>query len=682
MATNGQISYGDIIGQEISTNGYLLSWERTSYSIADNTSTISWSFSIRCQISGTYSNRSYSVNIDGNTYTGVMNGHFSGGWNTLMQNTTIIPHHSDGTRSFSYSFDAGRALAPWVPAFAASGTDTLDIIPRPATISSATDFNDEGNPTITYSLPSGATGIDALEACISFTGAKDDVPYRAISKTGTSYTFSLTDDERATLRKGITSGNSITVRFYIRTNLDGKNYYRNLTKTFTLINYAPTLTPDIKDTNARTIALTGDSNKLIKYYSNASVTFGAVARKEATIVDRRVICGSKTIEIEDQAQDTVIVEGVDSNTFYMRARDSRDYLIERAPVKALVPYVKLTNYLSTGKLDSNGNLTFTVKGTYFNGSFGAKNNTLELEYLVLDENGDPAFNKDGSGWVQLGTVTPTMDGTRYTYSHTITGLDYKQSYTLTVNAIDELTPVQTSSKVVAGVPVFDWSKEDFNFNVPVDANKSIVVGNTYENGLGANDSGGGVYYKRSDGNYADLISVNNDMIFIGSENSIDDIGSIDIASPTVEISADELNLLPFGGTLNIKGREYGENKVLWSNATGWYMKASQTVNLSEAISKQPNGIMLVFSLFDPTTQTPSDVSINSFFVSKKEVELLPGAPHTYFMMINSGFSVIGSKYLYIDDTTIKGHDTNATDGTSNNMTFTNKRFVLRYVIGV
>ena len=110
------------------------------------------------------------------------------------------------------------------------------------------------------------------------------------------------------------------------------------------------------------------------------------------------------------------------------------------------------------------------------------------------------------------------------------------------------------------------------------------------------------------------------------------------------------------------------------------MNASQSITLPSPISAQPNGIILVFSLY--RDGVPADASICSFFVSKKEVELMPGAGHTFFLLINSGFSVMGAKYLTITDTQIAGNATNATDGTNNNMTYTNTSFVLRYVIGV
>lgn len=646
------------------------SWRRTSYSVVDNTSTVTWELNYVAKdnklTNYTQSGPVYVVFIGNDEFEGEIDSivEYKVGTQFIASGTTVIPHNADGTRRFTFTYSFGyRSMGTK----SGSGYETLDSLPRPATITDAPNFNDDMSPLITYTVPN-VDSITKLEACVSFTGTKDDVPYREIDKTQTTYRFNFTSEERTILRKGVTSGRQIEVRFYLRSTINGVTYHSYITKTLVLVSYTPTLSPVIKDVNSRTIALTGDSNKLIKYYSNAQVTFGAAARKEATIVDRRVICGNQTIEIEDSAQDTVIVNGVESNTFYLRARDNRGNSEEDALTKTLIPYIKLTNSLKTNALDSTGKVTFTISGKYFNGSFGAKNNSMEVEYTLIDEEGNPAFNADGSGWVILGTVSPTVTDGTYKFSHTVTGLDYRKIYTLTVNVIDELTPVQTSSRVIAAVPVFDWSKSDFahHTNVYFD-NQKRIYGKTVPTDL---DEGTLLQV-------IDPCNQNNNLV-IGYGNYNEELLAPDGTTPAgSHIYGNAVRIYNKNG-LYINGRKYGENKILWSGA--YYMMASHTVKLNEAISAQPNGIVLVFSLY--RNGAAEDVSINSFFVSKKEVELLPGAPHTFLMGINAGFSNIGAKYLYIDDTQIVGHEGNTLTGANSGITFSNNSYVLRYVIGV
>lgn len=129
--------------------------------------------------------------------------------------------------------------------------------------------------------------------------------------------------------------------------------------------------------------------------------------------------------------------------------------------------------------------------------------------------------------------------------------------------------------------------------------------------------------------------------------------------------------------LYIQGRRYDENRTLWEGA--WYMNASQTINLPESISEQRNGIVLVFSYYDGGAL---DHSINTFFISKNQIEAFENCGHTFLMGINAGFSSIGAKYLYFTDTTITGHEGNISTGTNSGITFANNNYVLRMVIGV
>jgi len=61
----------------------------------------------------------------------------------------------------------------------------------------------------------------------------------------------------------------------------------------------------------------------------------------------------------------------------------------------LVPYVKLTNNLVVDSFTALGALTFTVKGKYYSGSFGAQDNTMEVELALVDSNGNFIFAESG-----------------------------------------------------------------------------------------------------------------------------------------------------------------------------------------------------------------------------------------------------------------------------------------------
>lgn len=118
--------------------------------------------------------------------------------------------------------------------------------------------------------------------------------------------------------------------------------------------------------------------------------------------------------------------------------------------------------------------------------------------------------------------------------------------------------------------------------------------------------------------------------------------------------------------------------LLWSG--GYYMTSGHTIELSEKVSTQRNGISLVFSEY--VDGEAKNTSFVSFFVSKRLVSNHGGCGHC-FQMCTSNLAYFATKYLYISDAKIVGHDNNKLTGTgTSGIKYTNNRFVLRYVIGV
>lgn len=122
---------------------------------------------------------------------------------------------------------------------------------------------------------------------------------------------------------------------------------------------------------------------------------------------------------------------------------------------------------------------------------------------------------------------------------------------------------------------------------------------------------------------------------------------------------------------------YAGQKVLWSG--GYYMTAGHTIKLSEKISEQNQGVVLVFSAL--TDGAVGDYWWHHFFIPKYVVKDSPGSGHC-FTMTAGNFSIVAMKYLLIKDAEITGHDNNNLTGTASGITFNNARFVLRYVLGV
>lgn len=269
-----------------------------SYSVANNTSNVTITFSIKGPWAPSFYDWTtyYGIAVDGVVKkTGSSAPYISTSYVNLLTWTGNITHNSNGSKSINvgvYLYHSGPSN--YLPkqytssSLLSMGSVTLTNIPRQATISSAPNFNDEQNPTITYSNPAG-NSVTSLQACISFTGAKDDISYRDISKTGTSYTFNLTDNERNILRNSIPDNNSITVYFYVRTIIGGVSYHSTLGKTFTITNGAPTFSSSnlsYYDSNSSISSITGNNTIIVRNKSNLMVTYTAAAAKKGATISK------------------------------------------------------------------------------------------------------------------------------------------------------------------------------------------------------------------------------------------------------------------------------------------------------------------------------------------------------------------------------------------------------------
>ena len=568
----------------------------------------------------------------------------SGGTFTLGTVTSgAVAHNADGSKSvaISCSFKLNATInGTYYGTVTASDTVELDSIPRAAQLTAAPNFTDEDNPAITYANPSG-NAVTSLQACISLTGANPDIAYRDVPKTGTSYTFALTTAERELLRNATTTANSRRVYFYLKTVLNGETYYSKAAKTLEIINALPTMSPTVSDNGTVSKTLTGDTSRVIRGYNSMHYAFNAAALKGAEITGYMITCGDKVGKLASGSLGTVY-----GNVFTLSVTDSRGNTTQQTIEKTLVDYVQLTCNLAAAAPNAAGALSFSVEGSYYNGSFGAVTNALTVQYRV----------KEGSGsygaWTSLGA---TVSGNTYTAAGSLSGLDYRQSYTLQARAMDMIYNADTEPAIESAeytgrtVPVFDWGKDDFNLNAP----------------LGMN--GSGIVLRHTEAGNTVLSGTNT--LYLRPNGTEDESGQLRI---------DSSGNATISGGLSVAGRQHGA-KTLWSSSGGYYMNASQSVNLSQAVSAQPHGIVLVFSVYASGAQ---DYGWQSFFVSKEEIAAYPGKAHV-FIMATPTFTKIATKNIFIDDTTLTGHDNNGATGTAaSGITYSNNSFVLRRVVGV
>lgn len=125
---------------------------------------------------------------------------------------------------------------------------------------------------------------------------------------------------------------------------------------------------------------------------------------------------------------------------------------------------------------------------------------------------------------------------------------------------------------------------------------------------------------------------------------------------------------------------YANNNVLWG-PDYYYMSGGNTINLSKKVSEQKNGIVLVWQAYSDGAPQPWDY--NFTFIPKWQALTNPSRGVTCFLA-NSQAGYIGTKYVYIFDNKITGHNENSSGATkgSSGITTTNNHWVLTHVLGV
>ncbi|MFR2774382.1 MAG: DUF859 family phage minor structural protein [Anaerostipes sp.] len=150
MAKSGSITTNQKEGRSVT-----LSWTLSNQDIANNTSTIAWTLKGSGSGSGWVMAGGFNATINGTTV-------YSTSTDTrikLYNGTTIasgslkISHNSDGSKSFSLSCQAG--VYTYAVSVTASGTHTLNTIPRASSVS-ATNTNLSAASTITITRASSA----------------------------------------------------------------------------------------------------------------------------------------------------------------------------------------------------------------------------------------------------------------------------------------------------------------------------------------------------------------------------------------------------------------------------------------------------------------------------------------------------------------------------------------------
>lgn len=434
---------------------------QNSQSAADNSSNVTVDLVINWN-GGSYNatgNAPGTLTIDGTAYDfkAVFNkDQKTSGSEVFYSETVDVPHNDNGSKTLvcEASFDT-QTMAGTVTA---ATTKTLTQIARESTLSAApADIGatsaitvDRKNAAYTHSV---AYRFGSLSGYLASAGGR--LSASEVKLSGTSIRFPVPESFYTQIPNAPSGDCTLTIRTYSGSTQIGSARICTFRVTAEKEACKPVVSGTVVDINEATLALTGDKNKLVLGMSTALCTMTARARNSASLKSRTI--GGVTVSGNSRTIRNMALAQV-----VFTATDSRGYPGSDMKAVNLIKYIRLTGNVTAKRTDpTSGNVKLAVDGKYFNGSFGAAENSLTLRYSV-----------DGGEYV---TVEPQIGDGEYTAAADLSGLDYQSTHSITVEIKDKLETVTKTVTVGKGIPVFDWGEKDFAFHVPVTMNGQKVT---------------------------------------------------------------------------------------------------------------------------------------------------------------------------------------------------------------
>lgn len=401
----------------------------------------------------------YSLNIASRTNTcsvgGVSQGYTSGSINqkggSVLLGTTVhrVSHNADGTKTaqLTDTFNINATIdGTKVGSITASGSISLDRIARNATIVTANDFTDETNPTLTYSNPSSFS----CDVSIEFAGGSI-TRAGAISGASGSYTMQLTDSERATLRNASKNSPTLKVIYMLKTTIGGTAYYSRAERKMNVIDAAPELGEvSYEDTNAATVAVTGDKSRIVQNHSVLTVTIPtATAKKGATIASYAISFGGVTKTVT--AAGAVSLGAVDvsySQALTVTAKDSRGFTVSKSVQVTVDDYSAPTAVIDLHRLNNFEPTTYITANARYSYLNGKNSVTISAKFKKVSDS-------------SYGTPIELEDSIQSTVT-----CDRDSAYDFVVTIADKLESTDYNLALGKGIPAFfiDTKKSSVGVN--------------------------------------------------------------------------------------------------------------------------------------------------------------------------------------------------------------------------
>lgn len=297
--------------------------------------------------------------------------------------------------------------------------------------------------------------------------------------------ITLTTEQKNIIYNLVTDSNTFNLNWILTTYSETTNLGNMILVSKGIITNAnPIFTNfNFEDVDTQVIALTGGIN-YVKGYSDIKISnLVATAQKGATIKYWNV----NNNLIENTGNNEIILENYASNSITIYAVDSRGNSTPLTkPIQNFIEYQKLTKGNQDNKRIDNvtEQVNISFEGDFFECDFGNTLNKLNVSYKYKK-------TTDNEYIIGETEINPTIENNKYSFNglikgDTSLGFDIGSSYNIEVEVSDELSKVEYSYVIQAGIPAFavfgnkmaigdmyDESKSEYNVQL---WNKILVNG--------------------------------------------------------------------------------------------------------------------------------------------------------------------------------------------------------------
>lgn len=472
------------------------------YSIEENKSRVGRKLELISGSSGRFSDYTigWGINVDGQTNSGSGNQSLMS-YNTsltLYEDEIIVEHNEDGKKTVSCSASISSSGTYSPGNFSMSGELELTTIPR-ASKAFATNADIGSSSTITINKASSSFthtleySFEGLTGTIIEKTSQEsvgwEVPKSFFQKIPES------QDGTVTITCKTYSGNTLIgtsqTTMTAKVPTSGENSSMPIIESATAV-----------DTNPDTIELTGNSSRLVKYFSKVRLNAtgrcldyaGLKVFREMSIYELT----STTTESNGitQIEATKLYDSFTKDYFRLNLVDTRGLISQEKILNeengdfVIVPYIPLTMKADIERQSETSNsIKMNFTGNFYNGYFDENNTnfnnlTIKWRYKLTDigswitEGADDTTN----GWHNLTLNTDfKYDEGKNSYQSNgdivISDLfDYQKKYTVEINYSDELSSYSVQKPLPEGTPNHDYGVDSEGNNF------FNVNGNYFKNG--------------------------------------------------------------------------------------------------------------------------------------------------------------------------------------------------------